>query len=129
MKCNVQLKVHPLSIRHLTDFAKTLGSRGETKTLTVCKGYIAILTTPTCYWQAAAFTHRISVHGGSPLGASISCSSLQATRLPRQEHSTGQRSVLSLSSRLRVDDTLSANEHETSRNAAFHIRSSRRARR
>jgi len=41
------------------------------------------------------FTHRISVHGGSPLGASISCRSVQATKLPRQAHSTGQRSVLS----------------------------------
>jgi len=41
------------------------------------------------------FTHRISVHGGSPLGASISCRSVQATKLPRQAHSTGQLSVLS----------------------------------
>ena len=96
--------------------------------IVIYKAKVVILSTPSCHRQVTAFTHRISVHGGSPLGAWISCSSLQATKLPRQEHSTGQRSVLSFGS-AKVDDTFSVSQHATSRNTTFHFCSSRRARR
>lgn len=67
------------------------------------------------------FTHRISVQGGSPLGASISCNSVQATKLPRQAHSTGQF-VLSFMSTVAAfarpnDNDGSASKQTANRNA------------